>query len=313
MANSPTVSVIIPAYNVGRYIAQTLESLFSQTYKDFEAIVINDGSTDDTEKNIAPFLSRINYLKQVNSGVMAARNAGLRVAKGDYIALLDGDDVWMPRFLESLVGILESDPAISVAYPNAVFRGATKFDGKLYQDVFPVSEPVTFDRVLRRECYIFGSLVMRREAVEAMNGFDESLEGQGAEDFDLWLRMLLNDHRFKFTDEVLVAYRRRQESLSGTGVSQLKCLISVYHKLSREEKTTPEQRQWISGQMVALQAQLGMALFRDYLGKGDYPSALAQLDAVSKNNKTTVKLRIMRALFIASPSLLRWWLCPGTR
>ena len=187
MNPNPVVSVIIPAYNVAPFIVETLESLFTQTYQDFEAILINDGSTDDTEAQIAPYRDRLVYIRQPNRGVMAARNAGLNAARGRYIALLDSDDLLLPNFLEVLVGMLESDPAISVAYPNARYFGWPKHDGKLHQDVFPVAEPVTFDRVLRRECYIFGLLVFRREILATVGGYDESLEGQGAEDFELWL------------------------------------------------------------------------------------------------------------------------------
>src|SRR5205085_4004261 len=106
MSIFPAVSVIIPAYNVAPYIVETLDSLFAQTYQNFEAILINDGSTDDTEASIEPFRDRLMYIAQQNRGVMAARNAGLRAARGRYIALLDSDDLLLPRFLEVLVGML---------------------------------------------------------------------------------------------------------------------------------------------------------------------------------------------------------------
>ncbi|HMX29971.1 MAG TPA: glycosyltransferase family 2 protein, partial [Blastocatellia bacterium] len=182
MPNPPAVSIIIPAYNVAPFIAETLDSVFAQTYRDFEVILINDGSTDGTAEQIKPFLNRIVYLEQPNSGVMAARNAGLRAARGRYIALLDSDDLWQPRFLEVLVGMLEADATLDVAYPNAWFFGSPNFDGKLHQDVMPVAEPITFDRVLRRECHIFGLLVFRRDLIDRIGGYDESLQGQGAED-----------------------------------------------------------------------------------------------------------------------------------
>ncbi|MGH9799036.1 MAG: glycosyltransferase family A protein, partial [Blastocatellia bacterium] len=136
MSNAPAVSIIIPAYNLAPYIAETLDSVFAQTCRDFEIIVINDGSTDDTEERIAPYRNRIVYIRQENRGVMAARNVGLQAARGRYIALLDGDDLWLPNFLEVLVGMLEADPDLSVAYPNARYFGWPKHDGKLHHDVF---------------------------------------------------------------------------------------------------------------------------------------------------------------------------------
>ncbi len=306
MSNTATVSVIITTYNLAPYIAETLESLFAQTYRDFEAIVINDGSTDDTDSKLAPFLDRIVYIKQKNSGVMAARNAGLRAAQGRYIALLDGDDLWLPRFLEALVGMLETDRTISVAYPNAYFFGSPQFAGRLHQDVFPVSEPITFERVLKRECYVFGSLVFRRSILDEVGAFDESLQGQGAEDFDLWLRMLQGGHRFKFTTEPLVKYRWRSNSLSNTGVGLLRCVISVYEKLITDQRMTPGQREWIESQLPDLRAQLGLARFKELMKARNYQDAAPQLAQANEYYRSP-KLKLMQAALRVTPGLVRQW------
>src|SRR5262245_29967240 len=117
MTINPAVSVIIPAYNVASYITDTLESVFAQTYRDFETIVVNDGSTDHTESRITPFRSRIVYLSKPNGGVHSARNAGLKAAHGRYIAFLDSDDMWLPHYLEAMLGLIESDSRISAVYP----------------------------------------------------------------------------------------------------------------------------------------------------------------------------------------------------
>lgn len=298
----PTVSVIIPAYNVAPFIAETLDSLFAQTYQDFEAILINDGSTDDTEARIAPYRDRLVYIRQENKGVMAARNAGLKAARGRYVALLDGDDVLLPSFLEVLVGMLEADQTLSVVYPNARYFGWPKHDGKLHQDVFPVAEPVSFDRVLRRECYIFGLLVFRREVIEAVGNYDESLAGQGAEDFELWLRMLRHGHRFKFTREVLALYRWRQDSLSNTGVKILSCVVSVYEKLLGGE-LTDDQRLWIEVRMPEWRAQLSYACFKDALAKQNFAEAEQHLtDARSFYRQ--LKLALLAAALKIAPRFL---------
>ncbi|MDQ3011555.1 MAG: glycosyltransferase family 2 protein [Acidobacteriota bacterium] len=302
MSTIPAVSIIIPAYNLAPYIAETLDSVFAQTYRDFEAIVINDGSTDDTEACIAPFRDRIVYIKQKNSGVMAARNAGLVAARGRYIALLDGDDIWLPRFLEVLVGMLEADTKISAAYPNALYFGWPRHDGKLHQDAFPVAEPVTFDRVLRRECYIFSLLVFRREVIDGVGGYDESLQGQGAEDFDLWLRMLRHGHRFKFTREPLVKYRWRQDSLSNTGVKIMRCEVSVYEKLLQGE-LTDEQREWIEDHLPEMRAQLSYACFKDELRKRRFIEAEKHLADAAEFYRQP-KLALLRAAMKVAPQLI---------
>jgi glycosyltransferase involved in cell wall biosynthesis len=237
---------------------------------------------------------------------MAARNAGLRAARGRYIALLDGDDLWLPRLLEKLVSMLETDRTISVAYPNAYFFGSPQFAGRLHQEVFPVSEPVTFDRVLKRECHIFGSLVFRREVLDQVGIFDEGLEGQGAEDFDLWLRMLQYGYRFKFTAEPLVKYRWRHNSLSNTGVGILRCVISVYEKLIADRRTTPDQRLWIESQLPDLRAQLSLARFKELMKARNYKDAAPQLVRANEYYRSS-KLKLMSAALRITPALVRRW------
>jgi glycosyltransferase involved in cell wall biosynthesis len=302
MSSSPAVSVIIPAYNVAPYIVETLDSLFAQTDRDFEAIFINDGSTDETEARVAPFRDRLVYIAQKNRGVMAARNAGLRVARGRYVALLDSDDLLMPRFLEVLVGMLEEDATITAAYPNALYFGWPRHDGKLHQDAFPVSDPVTFDRVLRRECYVFGLLVFRRAVIDEVGGYDESLQGQGAEDFELWLRMLRHGHRFRFTREPLVKYRWRHDSLSNTGVTITSCEVSVYEKLLRGELSSA-QRGWIEARLPKMRAQLSYARFKDELKRQRFAEAENHLAAAAKFY-CQPKLALLRAAMKVAPRLL---------
>lgn len=302
MSTSPAVSVIIPAYNVAPYIAETLDSLFAQTYQDFEAILVNDGSTDDTEIRIEPFRDRLVYIAQQNRGVMVARNAGISTARGRYIALLDGDDIWLPQFLEVLVGMLEADPNLNAAYPNARYFGWPHHHGKLHQDVFPVADPVTFDRVLRRECYIFGLLVFRREVIDEIGSYDESLQGQGAEDFELWLRMLRHGHRFKFTREPLVKYRWRHDSLSNTGVKIMSCEVSVYEKLLRGE-LTGEQREWIKARLPGLRAQLSYACFKDELRKRRFTEAEKYLADAAEFYRQP-KVTLLRAAMKVAPQLV---------
>src|SRR5438132_9051132 len=98
----PIVSVIIPAYNVAPFIGETLTTVFAQSFNDYEVIVINDGSpdTEELERALQPFIDRINYIKQENRGASAARNAGLRAARGEFVAFLDADDLWLSNYLD---------------------------------------------------------------------------------------------------------------------------------------------------------------------------------------------------------------------
>src|SRR5215467_1463918 len=109
-ARAPSVSVIIPAYNTARYIGEALDSVFGQTYRDFEVIVINDGSpdTEALEAVLRPYLDRIVYLKQENRGPAAARNLGIHQARGEYIAFLDSDDCWVEEYLARQMSMFDA-------------------------------------------------------------------------------------------------------------------------------------------------------------------------------------------------------------
>src|SRR6185369_6881202 len=108
----PQVSVLIPAYNCGPYVAKAVESVLCQSYRNFEIIVVNDGSTDDTENVLLPYRDRIRYLAGENRGASAARNKAFRVSKGDLIAYLDADDLWQPEKLARQVELFEANPEV---------------------------------------------------------------------------------------------------------------------------------------------------------------------------------------------------------
>ena len=305
MKSMPTVSVIIPAYNVAPYIGETLDSLLTQTFTDYEAIVINDGSTDNTEAAIAPyhekFGARFVYIKQANGGLTRARNAALGVARGKYVALLDGDDVWLPEYLTKLVGMLESDATLDLVFPNAWFWGSPNFSGREFQDVFPASEPVTFERVLRRECYIFGLAMFKRELLEAIGNYDETLGA--SEDFDLWLRMLRHGCRFGFTREPLVKYRWRADSLSNNSRQLLANLNKVYHKWLRDPAVPVEQRVLIETQLRDADAMLNWQLYREKLQARQYAEATRHL-ALANAHYRKPKLTLVQWGLRVAPSLV---------
>jgi glycosyltransferase involved in cell wall biosynthesis len=300
-----TISVIIPAYNVAPYIGETLDSLLAQTYADYEVIVINDGSTDNTEQVILPYRERFDgrmiYQWQANKGLARTRNAGLRVARGRYIALLDADDIWVPEFLEKMLALIESDPTLDLVFPNAWFWGSPNFSGREFQSVFPASEPVTFEKVLRRECYIFGLALFKRELLETVGYYDEDLGA--SEDFDLWLRMLRQDCRFGFTREPLVKYRWRADSLSNNSDKLLNNLSKVYHKWLRDPAITKEQRALIDAQLRDADAMLNWSLYREKLQTGDYRQAAQHL-ALANAHYRKLKLSLVQMGLRVAPKLV---------
>src|SRR5215203_2037153 len=182
--DAPKVSVIIPAYNIASYIAETLDSVFAQTYQDFEVIIVNDGSTDtgELEAALGPFFDRIIYAVQPNSGASVARNSAIALARGRLLAFLDGDDVWLPRFLESQIAHLEEHD-LDMVYCDARIFGEQLYDGTNYMRKSPSDGPVTTVSLINGTCNVITSgTVLRKELIERFGTFD--LESPTAQDFD---------------------------------------------------------------------------------------------------------------------------------
>ena len=144
--SAPEVSVIIPAYNCGKFIAETLESALNQSFENFEIILINDGSPDSAqlEKALQPFLHKIVYIKQENGGASSARNAGIKAARGKLIAFLDGDDIWFPEKLKSQIDFLNKT-GFEMVYCNAELFGKNFYKHKTFMESSPSAGEVGFD------------------------------------------------------------------------------------------------------------------------------------------------------------------------
>jgi glycosyltransferase involved in cell wall biosynthesis len=275
MAQIPKVSIIVPAYNVAPYLGETLDSVLAQTRGDYEVVVVNDGSTDETAQVVEQyrdrFAGKLVYVWQENRGLAAARNTAIRTARGQYISLLDSDDVWMPRYLEAMLGLLESDPALDLVFPNAIFWGSPQFDGRDFQSVFPPNPPITMEKILGRESNVFGLATLRRELVLTVGSYDESL--RASEDFDLWLRLLKRGSQFGFVTEPLVKYRFRRDSLSNTGITLYRNRLRVFEKVMQAIDTTPAERAIAEREVAESEATLNWHIYRDKLQAHDYVGA----------------------------------------
>ena len=207
----PEVSVIIPAYNAARFIGEALQSVLQQTFQDFEIIVVDDGSTDDTARVVAGIADpRIRYVYQENKGLSSARNHGLRLAQGGYIALLDADDMWQPQYLARMIETLQNNAQAGAAYCG--FRYMDAAGRPLKVVVSRVVPPQRFrSELVRRNWLSACAVFVRTQCYRECGGFDEHL--RACEDYDMWLRM---SERYEFVGipEVLVWYRR-----SGTNMS----------------------------------------------------------------------------------------------
>jgi GT2 family glycosyltransferase len=300
---APHVSIVICAYNAAPYIAATLASVFAQTYTDYEILVVNDGSTDHTEQVLEPYFDRIVYCCQANAGPGAARNTALQRARGRYIALLDSDDQWLPTYLETMLARMQATPEIDVLYPNAVLLGTPQWEGKLFQDLCPSTAPVTLEKVLTRECNVFISALFKREILDVVGLFDESL--RGSEDFDLWLRMLQHGYRFAFLREPLARYRKRADSLSGSSTNYYQHVLRALCKALAAPQTTPAQSQLILTTISQVEAEIGLLLSKQKILARDFLGAVKTI-ADTLANRPSWKLKLVAVGLLLCPELLTW-------
>lgn len=300
---SPAVSVVICAYNAAPFIAETLESVFAQTCQDFEIIVVNDGSTDNTDEIITPFLTNLTYLKQPNGGPGAARNTAFKYAQGRYIALLDSDDQWLPTYLETMLARLQAEPEIDVLYPNAILFGVAQWEGQLFQDICPSTAPVTLEKFLTRKCNVFISAVFKREILDKVGWFDESL--CGSEDFDLWLRMLQRGYHFDFLREPLVRYRKRADSLSSSSTQYFQNVLRALCKALSAPQTTPEQSCLIMTTISTVEAEIALVTLKQKILARNFLSAVRDITDVIAN-RPSWKLKLIAVALLLFPELLAW-------
>jgi len=190
----PEVSVIIPAFNAGRTITAALQSVFAQTYRRYEVIVVDDGSTDDTALRVTEWGDRVQYVRQANGGPGSARNEGIRRARGRFIAFLDADDVWMPRKLDRQVAYFERFPETALLHAQTL---VSRTPTEALRDTV---DETPLDDIANPPAHSFGELfhaaidintltvMVRRDVLAEVGGFDERRELH-VEDWDLWLRI----------------------------------------------------------------------------------------------------------------------------
>jgi len=200
-----TVSVVIPAYNYGRYLAEAIDSALAQTYPPLEIIVVDDGSTDHTAEVIASYGRRVRGVFQANAGVSAARNTGIDVARGEYLAFLDADDVWYPRKLELQMARFEADPSLGL-----VHAGLEVVDGEgrtIELKTRGREGWISHDLLRLQEDVMVGpgsNIVVPRRIAQEIGGFDQSLAP--SEDWDFGYRIAVRYH-VAFVPMPLVRYR----------------------------------------------------------------------------------------------------------
>jgi len=231
----PLVSVIMPAYNAERYIADSIRSVLTQTYSDWELVVVDDGSTDQTSevvRELAARESRIKYVHQENGRLGKARNIGILNSSGQFVAFLDSDDLWLPEKLELQVRAQQTTDA------DVVFAGGYIFFDENAKDetiCYPIvsgrlAGAELLDRLLKFNFIPVLSVMMKRKCFDEAGPFEEGKPFHGCEDYDLWLKLAKNRAVFFGMDQKLVRYRRHAGAMTHKDSHVLKPMLLVVQR-----------------------------------------------------------------------------------
>ena len=221
----PKVSVVIPTYNTQDYICEAVDSVLSQTLKDIEVIIVDDGSTDNTMSFLKPYFHSIRYIRQENSGPSVARNRAINEARSQFIAFLDSDDYYLlPTKLEEQLACFEADPSLDIVHAGlrVVYEGNSKYvDRELWRNC----PTLNLEAWLKWKPVFLGAMMIRRESLLQVGGFDTRFPP--SEDVELTLRLGLMECKAAWLKKTVVGYRQRSTSISSNAAKQAKALRGV--------------------------------------------------------------------------------------
>jgi glycosyltransferase involved in cell wall biosynthesis len=239
------VSVIIPTYNRAHVLREAIDSVLSQKYSDLELLVVDDGSTDHTKEVVSSYTSKLAYIYQEHKGVSAARNRGIKHAKGDYLAFLDSDDLWLPDKLSTQMRFMEDHPEIHICYTEErwIRRGVRvnpmkkhrKYSGMIFEHCLPL-------------CIVSpSSVLIARSLLEEIGVFDEELKV--CEDYDLWLRISARYPIYLLDTPLIIKRGGHDDQLSKAMNGQDRFRIKALVKLLESDSLSTHQRELAGGEL----------------------------------------------------------------
>jgi len=295
MPDLPHVSVVIPTYNYGHYLADAVRSALDQTWTAREILVVDDGSTDDTQRVLQEFAGAVRVITKKNSGLSAARNTGIAAATGAFIAILDADDVWMPHKLERQMAVFRDAPDTGIVSCAALQVDAHR------RPVQVLPCPSTADPgALRRELALRNvvsggsAALVRRECFDLVGGFDESL--RSSEDWDMWLR-IARHFPIRFVEEPLVSIRVTGDNMSGLRHAE-RMLANELRVIDKQVAEDPGFARGAGGPDAARSYRLFCAAWAHWQGR-DRSTALRHLGQAFRLHPAGFLRRRQAGLFVS--------------
>ena len=264
----PRVSIILPCYNGAKWIGQAIESVLAQTYKDFELIVIDDGSTDNSKEVISSYLydERVRYIYQENRGFSATLNRGIKESKGEFIGFIGQDDLYVPNKLQVQVRYLDEHSDVDLVHSNYCFINPT---GQIIRirhikiPKFPSREKL-IEHLFIYNFIGFETVLLRKKCLDKVGLFDERMIGFS--DHDMWLR-IAGEFNIAYIDSILVKKREHPQQLSKIAIER--CLYDELLMAVKAIKRYPFLKKAIKKKLASIYYSLGLAM----LEKEIYESA----------------------------------------
>jgi glycosyltransferase involved in cell wall biosynthesis len=252
----PSISVIIPSYNTAPLIANCLDSVFAQSFSDFEVVVVNDGSPDraQLEEALRPYLAKIVYIVQENKRAAGARNTAIGKARGEFFAFLDSDDSWFPDHLASQMELFRKDPGLDLVYADAVLLSDSPRQ-KTFMEKCPSEGAATFEALVVERCQIPVSTVVARKAAILRAGlFDENLAR--CDDYDMWLRTAFFGGKIDWRRKRQARlFRGRPDSLGSSRSKMAEAYWKILEKAATTLPLTDAQRKLVGDRAAEIKAR----------------------------------------------------------
>lgn len=306
---APSFSILIAVHQGADCIAEALESALGQTLAPLEVVVCDDGSTDDLDAALEPFVHEIVLLRQENRGEAAAKNAAARAAHGEFVVILDADDLFAPTRLEALAQLAIERPDLDVLTTNAVLEVDGEVVRRCYTAGLPFEVVDQRHAILERN-FIFGLAAVRRTLLLDAGGFDERI--RYATDWDLWIRLILGGAAVGLVDAPLARYRLRRTSLSAQRALLMAGRVQVLHKAAERDDLSVAERRVVERSLAVGRRDLALAQAREALLEGRSDARRRAL-AVALGRGQSARSRIKAAATALAPGVARRRLAPRPR
>ena len=295
----PSFSVVIATHQAEATVGDAIRSALAQTVPALEVVVCDDGSTDGTAEVLAGFDERVVVMRQPNGGEGAAKNAAVRAARGEYVAVLDADDVFLPRRLEAIGWLAAQRPDLDVITTNAYVEAGGRTVRHAYHPGWTFEVDDQRAAILRRN-FVLGLVAVRRERWLAAGGFDEGLAH--AADWEFWQRLVLSGSRVGLLDQPLARYRLGGGSLSSDRVRLVRARLTVLHRAASRDDLTQRERQVVAASARQQERELAVRLADAALDRGGW-EARRRAGALLLVGGVPLRTRAGAAVAMAAPGL----------